>query len=86
MSKKQKLRDKLFASPEPKTFKWDELITLMSQYGYSLKAGGGSRRKFINPDTEQIVSLHQPHPGNELKPYMVVQAKDAISRIEELES
>jgi predicted RNA binding protein YcfA (HicA-like mRNA interferase family) len=82
MSKKQKLRDELFATPEPKSFKWTDLVTLMAQYGYSLKAGGGSRRKFIHDETGHMVSLHQPHPGNELKPYMVKAAKSAISGIE----
>ncbi|MDI6836960.1 MAG: type II toxin-antitoxin system HicA family toxin, partial [Rhizobiaceae bacterium] len=41
-------------------------------------AGGGSRRKFVHSSTKQIIRLHEPHPGNEMKPYMVRQIRDQL--------
>jgi hypothetical protein len=33
--------------------------------------GEGSRRKFINRKKSVVISMHEPHPGNELKSYQV---------------
>lgn len=71
MSRKDKLVTKL--QRKPKDFTWNELVTLLNALGYrELKRGktGGSRRRFVH-DSAALISLHEPHPGNELKAYQV---------------
>lgn len=73
MSKKDKLLQRLLASP--KDFTWDELITLLLYLGFEeLKKGktGGSRRKFVDGE-KNVISLHKPHPGNIVKEYAIKQ-------------
>lgn len=84
MAKHTKLREKLFANPAPRNFTWDELVYLLEHYGYEIhNNNGGSSRKFVNKGAGHIISLHKPHPGNELKAYVVKRAKEAILEIEE---
>jgi hypothetical protein len=73
MSKAQKLIERI--KDRPKDFTWDELVKLLSYYGYAAqKSGktGGSRRKFYNKE-KHIISLHKPHPGNIVKAYVIEQ-------------
>ncbi|MEO6130502.1 MAG: type II toxin-antitoxin system HicA family toxin [Saprospiraceae bacterium] len=51
---------------------YHELKYLLAQFGYAeLKAGNtsGSRVAFWNKEKQDIIRLHKPHPGNELKDY-----------------
>lgn len=82
MSKKDKLRKRL--DTLPKDFTWDELVTLMGQYGFTLLKGSGSRRKFVNAD-KRLVSLHSPHPGNIVKTYALEQAKALLDELDSYE-
>lgn len=69
MGKIEKLIERLLS--HPKDFTWDELVKILSHYGYEERKTsktGGSRRKFIN-DTKNIISLHKPHPSNIVKTY-----------------
>ncbi|MGL6158943.1 type II toxin-antitoxin system HicA family toxin [Microbulbifer sp.] len=44
--------------------------TLLAGLGYELEEGSGSRVKFTNGNPEQLINLHKPHPGNEVKAYV----------------
>ena len=71
MSKKEKLIAKLLQKPKDLTF--EEVIQLMSCFGYGLVAGGktgGSRIAFANANKDYI-RMHKPHPRNVLKAYQV---------------
>ncbi|MEX2536436.1 MAG: type II toxin-antitoxin system HicA family toxin [Trueperaceae bacterium] len=71
MSRKEKLIERLRS--QPKDFSWNDLVRLLRALGYEeVKRGktGGSRRRFSH-NTAAIISLHKPHPGNELKTYQV---------------
>ncbi len=73
MSKIEKLLARLLSRPSD--FTWDELVKLLSHFGYiEIKKGktGGSRRKFSD-DNKHIISLHKPHPENKMKRYMIDQ-------------
>lgn len=73
MAKIEKLIERL--NSNPKDFTWDELVKVLSHFGYSeLKKSktGGSRRKFVNVNND-IISLHKPHPANILKHYQINQ-------------
>ena len=68
-------RDKLIArlKSRPKEFTWEELARLLEGLGYAeARAGktGGSRRRFVHP-TAPMIALHQPHPGNIVKMYVI---------------
>lgn len=71
MSKIEKLIEKLLSNP--RDLSWDELVKILSYYGYTEKKTGktgGSRRKFADAGLN-IISLHKPHPANIVKSYAV---------------
>ena len=71
MTRGQKLVARL--KSQPKDFKWEELIRLLSALGYEeIKSGrtSGSRHRFTH-DSGSIISLHRPHPGNVVKVYVI---------------
>ncbi|NWE18992.1 type II toxin-antitoxin system HicA family toxin [Pseudomonas sp. P7548] len=68
MSKNEKLLAKLL---NPQTgFTWPELVTLLCRLGYTQIQGAGSRVKFDNGNPSAMITLHRPHPGNEVKHYI----------------
>lgn len=80
MSKVEKLLQRLLSNP--KDFTWDELVKILSIYGYTeIKKGktGGSRRKFAD-ENKNIISLHKPHPSNIIKEYAI---KEVIAHLKE---
>ena len=77
MSKKEKLIQKLLLA---RTFKFSELVTLLIMLGYTEIQGDGSRVKFDNGKPEDLINLHKPHPGNEMKAYAVKQVKEKLQR------
>lgn len=71
MSRHDKLVVRL--KSRPRDFTWDELVRLLDGLGYAeARAGrtGGSRRRFVHP-TAPAIALHQPHPGNIVKMYVI---------------
>lgn len=77
MSKKNKLLSKLFATPPPKGFAWDDLITVMTRAGFANERDGGSHYTFEHKDGLRL-TMSKTHPSGLLKPYQVKNAKDAI--------
>ncbi len=78
MSKSSRMLIKLLGIP--KTFNWNDLETILSGLGYTTKQGSGSRVKFYNQETNHLISLHKPHPGNEMKPGAI---KDVAQSLKE---
>jgi hypothetical protein len=72
MSKRQKAIDRLLSKPSD--YEWDELTFLMEAFGYEVKTGGGSARKFIHCKSRATLFMHQPHPAKILKAYQVREA------------
>jgi len=71
MSHQEKLRKRFIN--KPKDFEWNELIRLLSGFGFEVVSKGkGSRRKFMNAQGI-IISLHEPHPTKILKRYQIDQ-------------
>ena len=65
------------------TITYQELKYILSQFGYSEINQGktsGSRVAFWNEEKKDIIRLHKPHPGNDLKEY---QRKLIRSHLEE---
>lgn len=81
MGRKEKLKAKL--DTLPKNFTWDELVSLMNQYGFDLlKAKRGSGRKFYNKNKDKLVMFHEPHPENTMKKYVLTEVKQLLDEIE----
>ena len=66
----------------PKDFTWQELVSLLTGFGYALaKPGktGGSRVKFVH-ETLPMIILHKPHPTPVLKKYQMEQIEETLRR------
>jgi len=65
----------------PKDFSYDELRKLLNGFGYIENTKGktsGSRVAFINQNTNHIIRLHKPHPGNIVKRYALEQMMEEL--------
>ena len=72
MSRKNKLIEKLLE--KPKDFTFDEMKSLLSYFGYTLKQGKtGSGVKFIKEGSNEVINFHKPHPDGALKRYVLEQ-------------
>ena len=71
MSRKEKLIERLLSRPSDFTF--DELVTLLRSFGYSIARAGktGGLRVAFADDKGDYIRLHKPHPRNILKQYQV---------------
>lgn len=78
MTRAEKLIAKLVNLSGP--FTWSDLVKLLSHLGYEKQEGKGSRVKFHNGNPTDMISLHKPHPGNELKQYA---RKQIIEKLKE---
>ena len=80
MGTKEKLIRRL--QNRPKDFTFDEAKTLLNYFGYNLSNKGktsGSRIMFVKNGFTPI-TIHKPHPNNELKAYQV---KTLIDKLKE---
>ena len=79
MSKKDKLINRLLNNP--KDFTFDEMVTLLSYFDYSLKQGGtGSGVKFIRENSNEVINFHKPHPNGILKKYVLDQVIEKLRK------
>lgn len=78
MAKHAKTLQRLAASPTPTDITWDEVAGLLRNLGFEEKKNDGSRRKFFNPETKEVISMHRPHPSPVLKQYAVRQLADQL--------
>jgi hypothetical protein len=78
LSKRKKIINRFLLKPSD--FTWQELVSLLSGFGYTLaKPGktGGSRVKFIHETLPPII-LHKPHPTPVLKKYQLEQIEETL--------
>jgi predicted RNA binding protein YcfA (HicA-like mRNA interferase family) len=79
LSRIDKLLDRFLILPSD--FTWDELVKVLAHFGY-LEANtgktGGSRRRFVHAITNNIISLHKPHPSSIVKQYQLKQIIDHL--------
>jgi len=78
-SKQRKTLEAIFSLPTPKNLTWDALVSLLRALGCDMEKDGGSHFAFRRDN--QKVDFHRPHPGKELKPYQVRDAKAFLIKI-----
>ena len=79
MSQKDKLIERLLR--KPKDFTFDEMVSLLSYFGYTLKQGGtGSGVKFIRDNNNEVINFHKPHPNGILKRYVLDQIVEKLRK------
>ena len=67
MSKKEKLIDRLMK--KPKDFTFDEMVLLLSYFGYEFKEG-----------SNEVINFHKPHPNGVLKKYVLDQVTEKLRK------
>ena len=76
MGKHEKLLAKL--KRHPKDFSFQEVVALLSGFGYALnQRGSGSRIRFDHEHYTPVL-MHKPHPLPVLKPYQVDHLLDIL--------
>ena len=79
MSQKDKLIERLLR--KPKDFTFDEMVSLLSYFGYNLKQGGtGSGVKFARDNSNEVINFHRPHPNGILKRYVLDQIIEKLRK------
>ena len=68
-------------SSPPSNIKWDELVAVLKHLGYKVIMNSGSRRKFHHAEKDNVISLHKPHPGNEVKPCYIREVRETLEEI-----
>ena len=71
MSKKDRILKKILENPARSDIRYSEVENLLLGMGYRKLEGKGSRVKFYHAETDDLIVLHKPHPGNELKRYVI---------------
>ena len=80
MSKDEKLLKRFLSMP--KDYDFEELVKLLACFNYhevSVGKTAGSRVKFVNPETLEIIKLHKPHPDSSIKVCYLKQIKDKLA-------
>lgn len=81
MGQKEKLIAKL--KTKPKTFTFDEAVTLLGYFDFVRNDKGktsGSRVMFTNTERKTKIILHKPHPEKELRDYQVKQLVEQLKQ------
>jgi hypothetical protein len=77
MSKSEKLLAKFLENPTRSDLTFQDLKIVLGQFGFTMQERAGSRVAFVK-EGEPPIMLHKPHPGNELKQYIVKQLQERL--------
>lgn len=77
MTRYAKLLDRLLSGTADRSFRFDDLCTLLERLGFDERRRPGSHRIFTRADVADILNL-QPRRGREAKPYQVRQVRDVV--------
>lgn len=75
MARKDKLLERF--KSKPSDFTWLELVRMLQGFGYEERDGRGSRKKFVAEGLPTIY-LHEPHPRNIVKQYVLKQVAETL--------
>jgi hypothetical protein len=79
-NKQQETLEAIFSIPVPKNLQWDDIESLLSAVGCTIKNRGGSKVGF-GKDGEMLY-IHRPHPQKEAKGYIVRKVKAFLITLE----
>lgn len=72
----------------PADFTWDDLVSVLKANGFvRADSSGGSHRVYHNEEFDLTLDLVKPHPGNEVKRYLlrnIVVVLDDLKDLKEL--
>lgn len=80
MSKSEKLLIKFLESPVRSDLTFQDLKIVMSNFGFVMQERAGSRVA-LTKEGESPIMIHKPHPGNELKQYVVKQLQERLQSL-----
>ncbi len=80
MSKRQKALERILKSPPASDITWEELESALKGLGYKEIKGAGSRRKFVHPETKDLIICHKPHPSPHVGKGTVDDVADHLTR------
>lgn len=80
VSRQDKLYARLSKKPPPKDFRWEELLTLARQFGFTESCNGGSHYVFQHSSGFTFVAS-KTHPSGLLKPYQIKDALEALNKV-----
>ena len=76
MSKFEKLVIKLLSGSSDRNFNFDDLVKILTSFGFVMRNTGGSHHIFYKDGISEIVNI-QPQNGK-AKPYQVKQVREII--------
>lgn len=80
MASKEKLLARLRA--KPKDFTWKELVQVLTNAGFEVISGSGSRYKFVHrEEKDKVLIAHKPHPENTVKSYIIKRTIEILESI-----
>jgi len=80
-SRQRKTLDAIFTDPVSKTMPWKDIESLLKAVGCRLLEKGGSAVAFEKDG--QMMHAHRPHPRNTVRQYVVIAARQFLSKIGE---
>ncbi len=75
-AKHRKTLSSVFASPVSRNIPFRDVSALLVASGCTISQGNGSRIRFIHG--RGVLTLHEPHPGKEVKEYQVKYIRDFL--------
>lgn len=83
MSRFEKITDKIRKEPTPSNVTWDEFCYFLQKLDYQKKSSGRGF-KFRKPGGARI-NAHKPHPGKEVKEYLIEQVIEKLIKCGDLD-
>lgn len=77
MTRYDKLLHRLLSETADRSFRFEDLCTLLGRLGFTEHRRAGSHRIFIRADVAEILNL-QSRRGGEAKPYQVRQVRNVV--------
>lgn len=80
-AKHEKTREAIFSKPTAHTVPYRDVRALLLALGCTEQQGNGSRIRFVHGTS--VLTMHEPHPGKEIKEYQVKMVRDFLHAIGE---
>lgn len=85
-SNQNELLERLYSDTLPADFRYSDMRTLLTGLGFLESNKGktsGSRVKFSHRESKEVIMVHKPHPGDEMKKYAVKGVREKLRDLQE---